>query len=413
MLEDEGKSGAEGGEAAPAPPAIATKMAALKADLAAGKLAATLEEPAIGKPTDLPGEALTEAGKAPLAGTPPADAAAEEAAKAAAAAGAKPEGEGAPAPGAEGPEAGAEGEEPAAELVVELPLRNPGSTEEPLAIVLETKEQADRLRGAIKSGLRRDQYIAAMSDVAAQREEIASIYDEMAVDPVLFVTSRLGERFRAAAALHLLSLPGVYEAVKPQIEGWDYDEKRAQAVQKFENDRLRGEKEFTKQVAVRATSRQQATLLRQSIERMVPESLGDEDAELMRTDLLRDAAEYVEANQVANLHPKDLPRILERRLRQYSVTLQDAEAALSVEGPPPVRVPPVAGAASRPAARGAPPDAAAARQTGARLQKQIDARRAAAAVPGAGAGAPPAAPALPAKQTIKERVATLRARIGA
>jgi len=389
---------------APKASPLSAKMSTLRGDLAAGKLPAKLEEPALGNANGDPTRESTSTALVPAktgevaeAGTPaPVKAGTEET----------------PLPAKESGAAAVEEaeEEPDAALVVQLAPRREG--EEPLEIVCANQETADRLRMSIKNGMRRDRYFAALTELNTKREELASLEDKIIANPVLFVVKSVGERFHVDIALHLLSLPGVWEKVAPLLEGWDYEDKRSRAMLELERNRNAATSEWHRDLKGMQSSREQARIINESLEKLIPDVMDDDEAALLITDLRRDTAEYVETNKVANLHPRDLPRILERRLKQYGIERSDAEAALSVEGPPPVRVKTAPSAAAKPAGRKSPPDAAAARETGAKLTQQVENRRAAAAVPGAGAGTTPAAPALPTGQTIRERVQTLRQRMG-
>lgn len=308
------------------------------------------------------------------------------------------------------PEAAAgEGEaEPEAERLVELPAV-PDRGQEPLEVEFESKEIADRVRAAVRDGLRRDRFNDRMRVLDDRAEAIESVEDEIEVDPVRFTVDRLDPKRFVDVALALLLKPGVYDAVQKRIEGWDYPERREAEALKAEAAQLRGEKDFERQLRVRSISRQQARIAKDAIDRIIPEDFDDDTAAMMREDLTRDLAAHVQQNRLASLRPGDIPRILERRLRQYSVTLADAETAVASRSPAPVRTPAGKGAAPRPTTTRTTPDAASAAD---KLKKGLDRRRAAAATPGAGAGAPTGAPALPKHASIKERVAHLRGLIG-
>jgi hypothetical protein len=147
-------------------------------------------------------------------------------------------------------------------------------------------------------------------------------------------------------------------------------------------------------------AKQQAQVAVRAVESMIPPDMPDERAELMRDDLLRDLADAVRRNR-SQLPPLEkLPEVLAVRLGVYGVDLDSAAARLA------------AGQARSFRHGSAGPTADEARGTGARLKAASAARREAAAVPGAGAGARPAKMELPAKQGVRERIAALRQQFG-
>lgn len=391
---------AEGMETA-APGAPATKSAIagaverFKAAVQSGELPATLGEPEIGgtgSGVQVPAKPV-EAGA--VAEEPPeaAPAATEEEPV-------KPEGE-TETPPAEGGEG-----EP---LVVEIPGSREG--EAPIELEVADQETVDRIRALARGAIRRDQLNNAMRNVERDREEVREVEDEITTDPIAFVFRRLPQENHVELARHLLTQPGVFEALAQDIETWTSPEERSAALKDLTIERMRRERETDTTLHARRVARANASEVYAAIDRIIPAELDDDEAAMMREDMVRDARDYALANRLQTLRIEDIPKILERRLRQYGVdpTIA-ARAVAAAHEPPPVRSRPAGGQPASPAPK--QPDEAAARSTGKTFVARQAAKKAAAAVPGPGGGVLPAGPTLEPGQSIKQRVASMRKLIG-
>lgn len=271
--------------------------------------------------------------------------------------------------------------------IVRLPNVRNTEGHQPVELEVEDEQTAAELRAAVRGGLRRDEFYAAKADLESLQAEVQEVVDMIEIDPANFVYSQVPEHFRAALAAQLLADPAVAAQLE-ELQGVDPERLRA--------DRLEGRQRWQAEVAGRKQARQAARAIRDTVERMIPETFPESRAQALRDDLLRDAADFLNANPGTVLRPTDLPALVASRLKLYGLDPEAAAAAATADGPPPARI------AREAAARGAAQ----------KFGKRAATRRSAAGVPGAGAGSPAAAPALPAGQGIKARVKTLRQRFG-
>ena len=299
------------------------------------------------------------------------------------------------------PEAKTETPAPEA-IIVELPARRPG--EKPLPIKVENEEQAERLRQNVRSAMRRDEFNRAMADVTEQRESLELVQLHLETDPVGFLTDQVKPELQVELVRHLLSIPHVFKAVEPEIQSWEDENVRARRQAELANARTDGRTKAEKQMERMAEAKREGKIIRDTVDAIVPADLTDDELVMLRNDCLGDVSAFVRANpNTRRLRPEEVVDIVQRRLRHYGVTPEMARAALTSGQP--VRRPT---AASLKAPASGIPDENAARTTGAKLKQEGDARRAAAAVPGAGAGAQPARAEPPPQQGVKERLAWMR-----
>lgn len=300
------------------------------------------------------------------------------------------EGEGAAPAEGEG-EAGAEGEgtaegEGEAEgewITVELPGRRPGDA--PTVVDVEDPELAAEIARLNRMGIRREQLAIAMEDVNRAREEMAQLEDALTVDPANYLVNHVRRDVQVETTLALLAQPGVYDAVNQRLAGLEGDELR-HALLQTENDRLSRQSRSTQELGERSRSRVFGREIDGALQQIVPDEMDARTSEQLYKDLRRDVAEYISTHGAQRLQVRDLPGILEWRLQQYGITPDFAAERLEDAGLPPL---PVRARAARANGNGAP--ARTQRQparTGESVVAQADRRRAAAAVPGGGAGVP-------------------------
>jgi hypothetical protein len=288
-------------------------------------------------------------------------------------------------------------EQPGEPIIVALPELRQG--QEPIELEVEDQETADAIAALVRGNARRDQYNRAMGDLNKQREEFQQFEDMLTIDPVNFMVDRVRPDLQVEVALHLLSLPGVYDKVAEKYVGPAGEElDREKVGLRLQADRVGRQQQSSQEVQARSYARAQGRIVADTIERMIPDDFSDADASGLRDDLLRDIRDHVEQSGATSLRPEELPFILQRRLEQYGI---EAASALSGSAPAPLRSRAPAPAAAR-ETPGAP-----ARSTGQRFVEGARRREAASKVPGTGAGAPPTRITLPAGQKIGDRVNSL------
>jgi len=300
---------------------------------------------------------------------------------------------------------GEEEQQPEA-IVIALPELRRG--QDPIELEVDEQEVADAINALIKGNARRDQFNRAMEDVQTQREELATVEDMLLVDPVNFVIDHVNPQVRTQIALHLMSLPEVYEEVVKQFTGPEGEEvDREKIALRLRSERTERKSESVPEIQARANARSQGRIIANAVEQMIPDTFEDDDAASLRDDMLRDLRDYVDQNNVTSLRPDELPGILERRLLQYGIEPEEAAELLSANAPAPIR-----GRSPSRSTAGGKNGGAPARSAGQRFKQGAENRRRAAAVPGTGAGAPPTRITLPAGQTIEQRVASMRETFG-
>lgn len=288
--------------------------------------------------------------------------------------------------------------------VVELPPVRDGR--DPLAVEVEDAELAAHLAALSRGALRRDQLQRAMAEVEQSREELARLQDTMRIDPVNFVVEQLPEPTQIEMAMTLLSQPKIWDAVVAVYGELDEQGRHAAALE-AENERLRRRGNSSREIDRLSQMRQQGREVGASLTRAVPDDFDERRAALLQGDLRRDVAEYVTRNGLSTLRVDEILPIIEARLELYGVDPAEANERMMDTGTPPL--PSGARAARRveqPAPARRAPEAPA--RTGKTLVAQVNARRRAGAVPGGGAGVPATGPSLPRKQTVKERLASMR-----
>jgi hypothetical protein len=304
-----------------------------------------------------------------------------------------------------------EGEKPEAEaekteFIAEFPGRKPG--DEPIKLAVEDAETLERVNQAIKGGLRRDEFNRSMEAVNRQREELDIVEQHLEIDPIGFLSERVKPEIQVELVRHLLSLPDVFEAVTADLEEWQDPDKLARGRAELGKARSDRSRQTERELGQIRAVREQGRKIRDTVEAIIPADMSEEEAALFRDDSLTDVAAWCRANpKVARLRPEEVIGILERRLRHHGLTPESALAGLS-SGQPLRRA---TAAAPQKAPAPSIPDVPTALATGAKLKQASLARREAAAVPGAGAGARPTTIEAPAQQGVKERLAWLRKKI--
>jgi hypothetical protein len=103
------------------------------------------------------------------------------------------------------------------EIVVTIAGRHPG---EPLQLVVEDEETAERLRQLANGALRREELNRQLETVRRDREELDALAQHLELDPAGFLVTQIKPEILVEVARHLLSLPEVLAALGPELVGW-------------------------------------------------------------------------------------------------------------------------------------------------------------------------------------------------
>lgn len=101
---------------------------------------------------------------------------------------------------------------PPPEFLVEV-TRRPG--QEPITLAVEDQETADQLRGRIRDGMRRADFLQAMAVVERRRLELDLVAQRIEV-PIEFLMSQ-DPSIQLDVVRHLLSVPGIWDTLSPEL----------------------------------------------------------------------------------------------------------------------------------------------------------------------------------------------------
>lgn len=292
--------------------------------------------------------------------------------------------------GAEGEQV-TEGDAAPAPIIVSLPPRNDGEPE--TEIEVSDPAVAERLRELKNNGMRRAKFDAEMADVAEQRAQLNEFVSVLEHAPEAIV-DRMSADNRARVLKYLLAS--------------DMDTHREFIAQVYNDDTarrgalvdMREERGGRMQTATaRSTAERKADEIRGAVRVLVPETASEQDAQ----DFYTDAIAYLsqEAHRNDQLSARDVPKLLETRMKRYWGAQSPAPITALGEARP-----------SGAQAEALQKKAATARAVVARTQAAQATRAVAAKVAPQGAGAVPQGPLQPPKgQNLKDRLAWFKQQV--
>lgn len=299
-------------------------------------------------------------------------------------------------------EAGAGEEDVDPELVVALPGRREG--EDPVEIVVESKEVADRLR-QLNNGFARGEEIREREEaVARDQQQIEELEVFIGTDPVGFIETNVPKEVTQTVALSLvLQHLGDKTFTDRLLPALQDEKERRTLTAELKADRAEAKGRLQEVIEVRRFAKQQAKTIRETIELMVPETeaiSGDRRSAIKET-LEKAVGAAVREKKLQKVEPEDLPVILTKSLRAAGIDpLAAAQAIKSGE-----KV-----TDSEPGKR--PAKKKVKQPTAKELKQASDKRKKAAASAPPGAAAPAARPKLPEGQNLEQRLAEVRKRGG-
>ncbi len=304
----------------------------------------------------------------------------------------EPAGEGEPAAGDAAIEGEGEGEgEVDAELIVAIAARREG--DEDIEITVDDTETAERLRQLNNSAIRGEELKRQQAKVESDQAEIEDMESYISTDPAGFIINNVPPEVIEIVALTLITQKEIWEKVQPRLEQLQDPQELRLIQAELKTERLEAEKLLGKRAEGRRHSKQQAKIILQGIDRMVPitDGITESRREAIIGSVQTAVAAAVREKRLTTIDVNDLPLLASAALRQHGIDPLAAAASLK-DG----------GGESEP---GKKPPAKKKQKTAKQLKSASDKRKKAAASSPAGAGAPAAAPKLPAGQTIAERIA--------
>jgi hypothetical protein len=224
-------------------------------------------------------------------------------------------------------------------VAVELPNRNPG--QEPVKIITDDPEVAERLRQVVNSFERRTERETHEEALRTNMERFEQERDLLRIDPFAFNEKHLTPDERVGVALLTLLEEKVWNAAGPDgqpggvralIERLLSDEGevrslraelRAARVEAREDNRAHLEQEKADGMAAQQVLR--------AITLAVPPNLSGERRTLFINDARRAIGDHVRKHHVTSIGPLDVPVILASRLRAYDMDPEQVAASLRKE----------------------------------------------------------------------------------
>lgn len=283
-------------------------------------------------------------------------------------------------------------------LRVEVPGRRP--EDPPDVYEAATPEQADRLRQLVNGYNRTEALKQQEFRIRADRQQLDEVAARLQFDPEGFLFENIPQERAASVALQVLLQPEVWSQVNDVLlELMESDDKRELVRVSMENSRLKNRDDAQAAVARQRESSQNASVIKQTIAMMIPDTLPEAEQLALYTACQQDVVAHAERLRLDTMDPRDVPLVIAQRLRAGGVDPVQAASKLTRQAAGQPRGGPVRGVA--PQER--PPAPA---PSGKALAAAHAAARAASVAAPAGAGAPSAAGtgAPPANQTIEERI---------
>lgn len=278
------------------------------------------------------------------------------------------------------------------ELVVAIPARREGDDD--IEITVDDKNVAERLRQLKNAAMRGEQIREAQARIERDQAEIEDMENYIQTDPAGFIINNVPVDVVEVVALSLITEPEIWERVQPRLEQLSDPSELRLMQAELKTQRLEAEKVLQKRAEGRRHSKQQAKIILDGIEKMVPltDGITESRRETIIGSVQRAVAAAVREKRLTSIDVGDLPLLASAALRQHGIDPMAAAAALQAGGEE-----------SEPGKK--KPLAKKKQKTAKQLKTASEQRKKAAASSPAGTGAPAAAPKLPAGQTIEERIA--------
>jgi hypothetical protein len=317
-------------------------------------------------------------------------------------------------------EAGQAGAENTDDLVtVALPPREKDGDPVEVQVPKELAEDFLRLR---KGYIRGEQWRAEQDSlrseraaVRADKDELALIDEQLRSDPAGFILGTVTDpSIRRAILLDLMADDATWEdeALQEQLRDWESDEQARRLHRATsERDRLQSATVRERRAQLQKEAREGVTVTAQTIVAMMPEDWSPEEQTEFYTVALERVKAVAEREGRTRFSADEIVAAVGAKLlKGYGLDPDAARKVAPGSGRPPAAPPAGKKGSARVGARTQTPTEEQAQATGKKFQQESARRKAAATYAPAGAGAPAAAVELPKGQSIKERIAFVRAR---
>lgn len=277
-------------------------------------------------------------------------------------------------------------------LTIALPIEVEEG-QEPITITADSPETAAALQELVERAVTGRESSVLLESAQAQINQINELREYASIDPVGFATDMIGNDVEKAEhlVLFLATQPTLFERLKPKLQKLVTDANELRVV----NADVRAKRHEFKEQATQHIQQQRAIDsnlrdIQQTVAAMLPSDMPEAARRVAFMDCLRDLQEYADSNQLMTLPVQYVPEALRARLSALGIDPEEAASRAAVASArrggskPSARVAAPA-APRRPAAPPAVPSTTP--RNGASFVAGA-AKRKAAAMPGAGAGAP-------------------------
>lgn len=281
-------------------------------------------------------------------------------------------------------------------LTIALPFEAEGDEDAP-TITADTPETAAMLAQLVEEATQGRESAIVLEHAQQQVTQINELREYASVDPIGFTVDMLGKDVEKAEhlALFLLTQPTMFERVKTKLQKLVTDPNEIRVMgSELRAKRAEMKDQATEQIQTSRAINENLRDVQATVASLFPSELTEAQRRVAFRDCLRDLQEYADQQGLVTLPIQNIPALLADRLSALGIDPEAAasRAAVAVarRGKTPTARAAIPAVPRRPAAPAAPP-------TGKRDGKTFVAgavKRKAAAMPGAGAGAPSSAAAL-------------------
>lgn len=228
------------------------------------------------------------------------------------------------------------------------------------------------------------------NEVAANRDELDAIEQEIRLDPVGYIGERVHPTIKAMLLKEMLFDDELLKVAEDTIGEWldDPASRREQAAD-AKVQRIERKREAQDARARQGQERKNAQAIWSKVMELTPEAMDHSTAKMWHRDAMAEIQQHVSRNDIDTLSPDDLPRILANRMRLYGI----------------------GGTGRKPAQPTDDRGKKLVDETGEKFRKKVARRRKVASSP-TGAGGAPGRTQLPKGATLDDALKELRNRVG-
>ena len=183
-----------------------------------------------------------------------------------------------------------------------------------VSALVERAQQVDELEARAQAAEQQVQ------NTEAARLDLLAMRQEMADDPIAFLTENVRQELRQSLVLDLLMDDEIYKATLAEITAWEGDPrnrelKAAQRGEQLAKSRLDGRERRQQSQMIAARSER----IVGTVQSFIPENMPATEARHFFQDMIRDVQEHVRQTDTNDMSDADIEKVVARRFRQYEV----------------------------------------------------------------------------------------------